>query len=1009
MSACPVCGHAPLPDAAYVCPVCGAALGGPELRPGSELRAGRYRVEALLGQGGFGITYRASKGNETVAIKEYFPAGAQRRGNSVVLPAALRDSEQAFLEEGRVLARFSHPGIVRVHEAFEEGGTAYLVMDFLAGEPLGQRLERGPLEERELLEVARQVVDALSAVHAAGLLHQDLKPDNLIALPDGRVVLIDFGAARTFQADKTGNYDRVVTPGYGPLEQYGSQVRRGPYTDVYALAATLYALATGAPPPAAMDRVQGVELLPARKAGARVSARVEKALARGLSLQVSERPPSAQALLELLEGKPAARAVPGALPRPDKGASRTTAPTPAPADPVPDTAVQAGPALTRVRLAAQAILDLERGPARPAPPFDFVCPSCHQGEMREVREAEGCPLCAAPGPETFDPASRRCPCCDAGEMETVEAGGHLGCPLCARGQLRAPDTSGTLRCPACRAAELVNRVPDRRRCPHCREGHLEDRLDEHVRCPNCAVGHLKPYSLTRFLILHEERRRCDHCEAQWEVREAGWKLLSARGRLEDRLGETLSERAWRELSGRGFEGWRCGRCAAEWDALPGGEYRFAWAADSSPLLGRAMLPAAWAKLAYRLAPERGSHACPACNAEFELAAGRMRFLRSPAGFLTHLLDREYEPRVWQGLARGLTQPETDVQCDHCGSEWDDRGEELRLLSPGRGPALFVNGTVFRREALGLLARGKTSGRPGALCRNCRAEWDLEEQGRYRLVRPGQGAGRAGETHTLEGWQQRRLRRRDPRPGLSCRRCHAEWVTVAPDLWELSEAGRSGRRPAGTRLSARDWRLLAGGKQSPGDGYRCEHCGSELTVQPGGRLRQTHPQPGDTRTLEEWKRLGRGEALPGEVERLRREAEAALREAVVSGEWALLDEARIFPRPVYLSERVLFSVRARAARRRNGEFEPNEPGTLWFTSRRVLFDGPAKTTEIPLERLERAEAQGAQLRLRRNDRERALVYFVDGFRAVFSLGAVRVETGVRAPELAELVEGLARGG
>src|SRR5919199_2119877 len=301
---CLVC-NADNPATARTCGTCGASLSGnpaggvtSALQPGTQLAGGLYAVGKVLGQGGFGITYLGSDARErrTVAVKEFFPHGSVRRnhevhpssGMSLADFVAARDK---FLGEARVLSRFKHPGIVEVYGSFDENNTAYMVMEFLRGRSLLQLLEeRGPLPEAEVVGYIVRVGDALESVHKANLLHRDLKPDNVMLTDDGRVVLIDFGTARTYAAGKTGRMTTMLTPGYAPLEQYGQHVRFGPFTDVYALAATLYHLLTGRMPTDATDRATGAPLPSPRELNPQVSARVSDAVMWAMEIRVDRRP-----------------------------------------------------------------------------------------------------------------------------------------------------------------------------------------------------------------------------------------------------------------------------------------------------------------------------------------------------------------------------------------------------------------------------------------------------------------------------------------------------------------------------------------------------------------------------------------------------------------------------------------------------------------------------------------------------------------------------------------------
>ena len=256
------------------------------LARGATLADGRYEVLSVLGRGGFGVTYEVGDRRllRRVAIKELFPPDAVRDGEELRVPpeaAAAFDAQRArFLREARVLARFTHPGIVRVYEVFEEHGTAHLVMERLDGQTLVDVLvARGaPFTEVEVLDVAARVAAALRPVHAAGVLHRDINPANVMLAAHGRIVVIDFGLARDYEPDRTVGMTRVVTPGYAPIEQYRGEARFGPATDVYGLAATCYRLATGRIPAAALDREGGAVLVPVRELNPAISREVADAI-----------------------------------------------------------------------------------------------------------------------------------------------------------------------------------------------------------------------------------------------------------------------------------------------------------------------------------------------------------------------------------------------------------------------------------------------------------------------------------------------------------------------------------------------------------------------------------------------------------------------------------------------------------------------------------------------------------------------------------------------------------
>jgi serine/threonine protein kinase len=227
------------------------------------LRLHEYRIDQVLGQGGFGITYLATDThlNTGVAIKEYLPAEiAFRAGDHSVSPNASRHRDryrqglESFLVEARTLASLRHPAIVRVARFFEAHQTAYMVMELEQGQPFKHWWpEQRGLDEAALVERLLPLLDGLAAVHEGGFLHRDIKPENIqVRSRDGSLVLLDFGSAG--QTVALAEPDSVVlTPGYAPIEQYGLG-RQGPWTDVYALGATLYWAVTGRKPPDAEMR-----------------------------------------------------------------------------------------------------------------------------------------------------------------------------------------------------------------------------------------------------------------------------------------------------------------------------------------------------------------------------------------------------------------------------------------------------------------------------------------------------------------------------------------------------------------------------------------------------------------------------------------------------------------------------------------------------------------------------------------------------------------------------------
>ncbi len=293
-----------LPADAASCPRC-ADRGDPENDP-HQLPAGttlaeRYLVGHMIGEGGFGITYagRDLKLDMPVAIKEYYPSGQVNRYHTVSLEVTANRSEAAsfsagkerFIEEAHVLAKFaSEPHIVCIRDLFEGNNTAYIVMEYLQGQSLRELSEReGPVPFDRLMNMMLPVIADLSKVHRQGLIHRDITPSNLMLLKDGTVKLLDFGTARAFEVCSERGLSVILKPGYAPEEQYRSHGAQGPWTDVYALCATLYKLNTGKTPENSMNRLFQDTLQPPSSLGAAISPRQEQVLMKGLSVKREDR------------------------------------------------------------------------------------------------------------------------------------------------------------------------------------------------------------------------------------------------------------------------------------------------------------------------------------------------------------------------------------------------------------------------------------------------------------------------------------------------------------------------------------------------------------------------------------------------------------------------------------------------------------------------------------------------------------------------------------------------
>lgn len=272
---------------------------------GKLLQNGKYSLDQEIGRGGFGITYKATHHwlGQTVVIKTV--------NDSLRQDAYFADFQRQFQDEAKRLALCSHPGIVRVIDFFVEDGLPNVVMDYIPGQTLDRVVfPNHPLSEAIAIHYIRQIGAALNAVHQLGLLHRDVKPQNLI-LKQGtdQVVLIDFGTAREFSPGAVQTHTNLISEGYAPIEQYLPQAKRTAATDVYGLAATLYTLLTAQVPIASVLRDRQ-PLKPLRELRPDLSRAVNQAVMRGMAMELHQRPASVDAWLALLPATKPDRAVP---------------------------------------------------------------------------------------------------------------------------------------------------------------------------------------------------------------------------------------------------------------------------------------------------------------------------------------------------------------------------------------------------------------------------------------------------------------------------------------------------------------------------------------------------------------------------------------------------------------------------------------------------------------------------------------------------------------------------
>ncbi|MGN0465417.1 MAG: protein kinase [Lachnospiraceae bacterium] len=300
------------------CPYCGFDLEKYEPKPyqllPQTILSGKYILGKALGEGGFGITYIGFDLNLhiAVAIKEYFPSGFVTRNvegsDTVSVFPKGRDyyekGKEKFLLEARVLAKFYEmPGIVSVKDFFQENKTAYIVMEYIDGEDFGKFLRRNgeKLEADTVFDMMNPVILSLDKIHEQGFIHRDISPDNIMITKDCKMKLLDFGAARTV-TDENKSLSVILKTGYAPIEQYQTKGKQGPWTDVYALCATMYRAITGKKPEESMSRVIEDTLKTPTELGISIDPTKEYILLKGLEINPEKRWQSMKALYQALYG-----------------------------------------------------------------------------------------------------------------------------------------------------------------------------------------------------------------------------------------------------------------------------------------------------------------------------------------------------------------------------------------------------------------------------------------------------------------------------------------------------------------------------------------------------------------------------------------------------------------------------------------------------------------------------------------------------------------------------------
>lgn len=655
---CPTC-NAQNPDTSLTCTTCATPLGGGQavawhtLTPGVKLGGALYSVGKVLGQGGFGITYQGSdlRLRRPVAIKEFFPQGCVRQSVTVqpagtMTGSAYASAKSKFLEEARTLAQFQHPAIVHVYTTFEENNTAYMVMEFLKGKSLGDLLlERGAFSEERAVNYIERVGDALKAVHAANLLHRDIKPDNIMLTDEGRVVLVDFGTARAFTVGQTQHLTSAfLTQGYAPLEQYGREQRFGPWTDLYALGATLYHLLTGQVPIPATDRSAGVNLSPPRRLNAGVSVGVSDAVMWAMETKMDKRPQKVDEFLSALRGVTN-------TPKGSGGRGRTSTGTPQPR--------VSNPYEPRIQ---QVLADL----AKPPPPAP---PSAYDARIQELTNKLHVVAQFSVGQATL-------------------------CPACRRTNLTHATGQPDGRCPLCRNGRMAERKLDVALCPVCRAGRLADhKLDEDICfCPVCRQTPVQKERRKHFGLALDLWWVCPGCKAEFDVITGGKAKLVRLNQdpygMTRFLGQVLPISNWKRISTRSDEFTACGSCAAQFDRVDGELTLAAYRADPHGVgakhKGVKLSRTAWAKIAQGIPPSAGNFHCPQCRAEFDYDHTKkvlcLNHADSAPAWAQQWRGRSFPLTAWYLAAAGKRSLRPGLLCSSCKSEFDDDQGRLKLVS-----------------------------------------------------------------------------------------------------------------------------------------------------------------------------------------------------------------------------------------------------------------------------------------------------------------------------------------
>ncbi len=594
-----------------------------DLETGS-LVGSRYRILETIGRGGFSITYLAydQAQCEKVVLKELAPNGIVRHSDGTI--QLISDKEEAdkmikeFLDEAKRMSRLRVRGVVNVLDAFKENGTAYFSMEYLEEFlPLSTVLNNEKvLPHEKSLKILINTLMILDEIHNRGFLHRDIKPSNMLIDAEDNVILIDFGAAREWHADRTVRHTSLFTAGYAPIEQLAESGKRGPATDIYALCATGWEMLTGAPPPSSIDRVGGKTLPLLSQYREDVPLFLEEALKRGLAIKSQDRPQSASEMLSLLQ-------------------------------PPPGYAVVHLSPIDEMDIKLAELQKLKFSPSE--------CPSCNSA-IENVKPLK----------------SGHCAVCRKGKILFRNLD-ERRCAICRSGVLRERENYPTLRyCPICKFGTLIYKglMSKKVFCKHCNASFIKNGEEMCLKAfgnHESALINLDQWENMDYWLSVSNRSavvyECETCHAQWDENEDhSWALVYV---LDDLFNiqekhKTLKPEEWaRVASGLSIE---CGNAycsSCDSDYFIDDEYITLLDTQQDPFdyfqryAGKKIH---FGKLPYLAVGKTSGNpglVCHECETEFDFDADYLRLRHTEHHQLRIHLHRALPFEDWHRVARGL--------------------------------------------------------------------------------------------------------------------------------------------------------------------------------------------------------------------------------------------------------------------------------------------------------------------------------------------------------------------